>query len=65
METGLIKYTQTDWSHRASLIFTAGFVLREYGSYHTDNLGIFIASQVLLFVAPPVYNGANYFIFGR
>jgi hypothetical protein len=49
----------------ASLIFTAGFILREYGSYHTDNLDIFIASQVLLFVAPPVYNGANYFIFGR
>ncbi|KAK5955241.1 hypothetical protein OHC33_003922 [Knufia fluminis] len=49
----------------ASLIFTAGFILREYGSYHTDKLDIFIASQVLLFVAPPVYNGANYFIFGR
>lgn len=48
----------------ASLIFTAGFVLREYGTYHTDNLNIFIASTVLLFVAPPVYNGANYFIFG-
>lgn len=49
----------------ASLIFTAGFILREYGSYHTDDLNIFIASTVLLFVAPPVYNGANYFIFGR
>lgn len=49
----------------AALIFTAGFILREYGSYHTDNLNIFIASTVLLFVAPPVYNGANYFIFGR
>lgn len=49
----------------AALIFTAGFILREYGSYDTDNLGIFIASQVLLFIAPPVYNGANYFVFGR
>lgn len=49
----------------ASLIFTAGFILREYGTYHTENLNIFIASTVLLFVAPPVYNGANYFIFGR
>lgn len=49
----------------AALIFTAGFTLREYGTYHTDNLNVFIASTVLLFVAPPVYNGANYFIFGR
>ncbi|KAK6372090.1 hypothetical protein LTR64_004004 [Lithohypha guttulata] len=49
----------------AAFLFTAGFTLREYGSYNTDNLGVFIASQVLLFIAPPVYNGANYFIFGR
>lgn len=49
----------------ASLIFTTGFVLREYNSYHTSDLNTFIASTVLLFVAPPVYNGANYFIFGR
>lgn len=49
----------------AALMFTAGFIIREYGTYHTDNLNVFIASTVLLFVAPPVYNGANYFIFGR
>lgn len=49
----------------AALIFTAGFSLREYNSYHTDDLNTFIASTVMLFVAPPVYNGANYFIFGR
>jgi hypothetical protein len=49
----------------AALCFTAGFCLREYGAYHYDVLGPFIASQVLLFVAPPVYQGANYFIFGR
>ena len=49
----------------ASLIFTAGYALREYGAYHYGNLGIFIASTVLLFVAPPTYNGADYFIFGR
>ena len=49
----------------AALVFVAGFCLREYGAYHYDNLNIFIASTVLLFVAPPVYNGANYFIFGR
>lgn len=49
----------------AATIFTAGFCLREYGAYHYDELSPFIASQVLLFVAPPVYQGANYFIFGR
>ncbi|KIX06165.1 uncharacterized protein Z518_04139 [Rhinocladiella mackenziei CBS 650.93] len=49
----------------AALLFVAGFSLREYGAYHYDNLDIFIASTVLLFLAPPVYNGANYFIFGR
>jgi hypothetical protein len=30
-----------------------------------SDLNIFIASTVLLFCAPPVYAGANYFIFGR
>lgn len=49
----------------AALLFTAGFSLREYGAYHYDQLPEFIASTVLLFVAPPVYQGANYFIFGR
>lgn len=49
----------------AALCFTAGFCLREYGAYHFDQIGPFIASQVLLFIAPPVYQGANYFIFGR
>jgi hypothetical protein len=49
----------------ASLLFVAGFCLREYGAYHYDKMGEFIASQVLLFIAPPVYNGANYFVFGR
>ncbi|KAL6240778.1 hypothetical protein RBB50_012342 [Rhinocladiella similis] len=49
----------------AALLFIVGFALREYGAYHYDNLDIFIASTVLLFLAPPVYNGANYFIFGR
>lgn len=49
----------------AALLFVVGFSLRERGAYEYDNLGFFIASTVLLFVAPPVYNGANYFIFGR
>jgi hypothetical protein len=42
-----------------------GFALRERGAHDYSDLGIYIASTVLLFVAPPVYNGANYFIFGR
>jgi len=49
----------------AALLFVVGFSMREYGAYHYDNMGLFIASTVLLFVAPPVYQGANYFIFGR
>lgn len=49
----------------AALLFVVGFSLREYGAYHYGNMGLFIASTVLLFVAPPVYQGANYFIFGR
>jgi len=49
----------------AAALFTAGFILREYGAYHYDDLNVFIASTVILFVAPPVYNGADYFILGR
>jgi hypothetical protein len=58
----------------AAALFVAGFCLREYGAYHPfdanyptsdHNLAIFIASTVMLFVAPPVYSGALYFIFGR
>lgn len=49
----------------AAALFVAGLSVREYGAYHTDDLGVFIASTVLLFIAPPVYNGADYFIFGR
>lgn len=48
----------------AAIVFVAGFCAREYGAWHYRNLGAFISSTVLLFVAPPVYNGANYFIFG-
>lgn len=49
----------------AALLFVVGFSMREYGAYHYDNIALFITSTVLLFVAPPVYQGANYFIFGR
>ncbi|KAI1628775.1 hypothetical protein EDD37DRAFT_603694 [Exophiala viscosa] len=49
----------------AAALFIAGFGLRERGAYDFGNLGVYIASTVLLFIAPPVYNGANYFVFGR
>jgi hypothetical protein len=57
----------------AAALFVVGFCLREYGAYHpfdTDpdsekDLSIFIASTVFLVVAPPVYSGALYFVFGR
>ncbi|KAL9122574.1 MAG: hypothetical protein Q9187_000867 [Circinaria calcarea] len=49
----------------ASLLFTTGFIMREVSAYNPDNLGIFIASIVLLLVAPPVYAAANYFILGH
>ena len=51
------------WS---AALFVAGFILREYSVRgHQDHLPIFIASAVLLFAAPPVYSGADYFILGR
>ena len=35
-----------------ALIFIAGFAMREVGAYHYDNLGIYVASVVLLLAAP-------------
>ncbi|KAF7117178.1 hypothetical protein CNMCM5793_005898 [Aspergillus hiratsukae] len=50
----------------AAILFTAGFIMRAIGAYgQWDNLGIFIASNVLLLVGPPVYEGANFFTLGR
>ncbi|KAL5365979.1 RTA1 like protein-domain-containing protein [Aspergillus floccosus] len=56
--TGLLP-----WS---ALLFTIGFILRTVGAFgEWDNLAIFIASTVFLLAAPPVYEGANFFILGR
>ncbi|TRM68204.1 RTA1 like protein-domain-containing protein [Schizophyllum amplum] len=49
----------------AAVYFTVGFIMREVGAYNYDNLGVFIASTALLLIAPPVYEGANYFLLGR
>ncbi|OBT63369.1 hypothetical protein VE03_07212 [Pseudogymnoascus sp. 23342-1-I1] len=50
------------WS---SLIFIAGYALRVYGAYHYDNIDIFIASLVLLYAAPPLYELGNYLVLSR
>ncbi|KAF6812553.1 RTA1 domain-containing protein [Colletotrichum sojae] len=47
------------------LLFTAGFALRIYGSYHYDHLDPFIASVCLVYAAPPLLELANYHILGR
>lgn len=48
-----------------SLLFTAGFGLRIYGSHHYDNLDIYIASIVIIYAAPPLLELQNYNILGR
>ncbi|KAJ5130460.1 RTA-like protein [Penicillium bovifimosum] len=56
--TGLLP-----WS---ALLFTAGFITRTIGAFgQWGNIGIYIASTVLLLAGPPVYEGANFFILGR
>jgi hypothetical protein len=49
----------------AALLMIAGFATRLYGAYHTNDLGILIASVVLVMSGPPVYALINYFILSR
>lgn len=49
----------------AALIFVAGYGLREYGAFHYSDLNVFIASLVMLYAAPPLYELSNYFILSR
>ncbi|KAJ4314569.1 hypothetical protein N0V94_006396 [Neodidymelliopsis sp. IMI 364377] len=46
-------------------MMTSGFTLRLVGAYHTANLGVLIASTVLIMSGPPVYALINYFILSR
>jgi RTA1 like protein len=46
-------------------LYTAGFVLRQVSSFHNQDLGLYIASTVLLYAAPPVYAAVNYLVLGR
>ncbi|KAK6608137.1 RTA1 domain-containing protein [Botrytis cinerea] len=46
-------------------IYLAGFILREINAFNYSNLDIYIASIVLLYAAPPIYELVNYFILSR
>ena len=46
-------------------VLAAGYVMRAIGSWHYDNLGIFIASYVLLIMGPPVFAACQYIVLGR
>ncbi|KAF1814543.1 hypothetical protein P152DRAFT_456811 [Eremomyces bilateralis CBS 781.70] len=49
----------------AALLLCTGMVTREVGAYHISDLGILIASNVLVMSGPPVYAAINYLIFSR
>jgi len=36
----------------AAIVFTAGYIMRELGAYHYDNLQFFISSVCLVYAAP-------------
>lgn len=36
----------------ASLLFTAGFAMRVYGTWNYDNLNTFLASTALIYMSP-------------
>ena len=60
---GLKRYTYT--MSFASIVWAAGFGCRMASIYMDQNIDIFVAQYVLLFVGPPLFAGAEYFIFGR
>ncbi|KAI4192334.1 MAG: hypothetical protein LQ348_003187 [Seirophora lacunosa] len=47
------------------IVFIAGFAVREVSAFYPKNLNLFIASAVLILVAPPVYALLNYIVLGR
>lgn len=46
-------------------VWAAGFGCRMVSIYKDENVDIFIAQYVLLFLGPPLFAGAEYFILGR
>jgi hypothetical protein len=49
----------------ATAIFVAGYVYREIGAYNYTNIIDYVVSLCLVYGAAPVYELANYVIFGR
>ncbi|KAL2147165.1 hypothetical protein VTI28DRAFT_595 [Corynascus sepedonium] len=47
------------------ILFTAGFALRIVGANDYGNSNIYIASTILIYMAPPILELANYHILGR
>ncbi|KAG9519271.1 putative RTA1 domain protein, partial [Aureobasidium melanogenum] len=52
-----------------AVFYTAGYALREYGAfdylYSTTNLNVYIISQVLIYICPPLLELCNYHVLGR
>ncbi|KAH6644253.1 RTA1 domain protein [Boeremia exigua] len=48
-----------------ALMFTAGFALRIYDAWNFDNIKTFVASNLLIYCAPPLLELANYHVLGR
>lgn len=52
-----------------ALSFTAGYALREYGAfnyiYNSQRLTVYIMSQVLIYICPPLLELSNYHVLGR
>lgn len=48
-----------------SLTFGAGYVLREVGAYNYSNVNVYIASMVIIYSVPPLYEMSNYQILSR
>ncbi|PVI05382.1 hypothetical protein DM02DRAFT_639353 [Periconia macrospinosa] len=47
------------------LLFTVGFALRSYGAFEYEKLGIYIASVICIYCAPPLLELANYHTLSR
>ncbi|GFF36597.1 protein RTM1 [Aspergillus udagawae] len=55
----------TFWAFWGGLLFTVGWILRCFSSYHPGNINLYIAQAVFIYLAPPVYSAAAYNIVGR
>ncbi|GAB1319766.1 RTA1 domain-containing protein [Madurella fahalii] len=46
-------------------LLTAGFATRGYGAFHYEDVAVYTASMLLIYMAPPLIELANYHILGR